>query len=277
MSKMSDSKLSRSEFMKREMTKFTDIQKAYFKQFVGDCLMNRFTTEESLLYLQDRLGVELEEDEFDYLKGHLKKDLKRNMEYLRRHEYAYIQEYFDRIEEMRLISKRLWKLVEENSHNAILQKDCLSELCKSTIAVADFYQSIKELDQASASSPETTPTPPEVESSAALKEEPEMISASSPETTPTPPEVESLKEEPEMISASSPETTPTPPEVESLKEEPEMISASSPETTPTPPEVESSAALKEEPEMISASSPETTPTPPKKIAKYTSEGKLVTD
>jgi hypothetical protein len=62
-----------------------------------------------------------------------------------------------------------------------------------------------------------------------------------------------------------------------LKEEPEMISASSPETTPTPPEVESSAALKEEPEMISASSPETTPTPPKKIAKYTSEGKLVTD
>jgi hypothetical protein len=151
-----------------------------------------------LLYLKDRLGVELEEDEFDYLKVHLKKDLKRNMEYLRRHEYAYIQEYFDRIEEMRLISKRLWNLVEENSHNPILQKDLLSELCKSTIAVANFYQSIKELDQASAtlkeeseamraSSQETTPTPPEVEPSAALKEEPEMISASSQETTPTPP------------------------------------------------------------------------------------------
>jgi hypothetical protein len=256
MSKMSDSKLSRSEFMTREMTKFTDLQKAYFKQFVGDCLMNRFSTEESLLYLKDRLGVELEEDEFDYLKVHLKKDLKRNMEYLRRHEYAYIQEYFDRIEEMRLISKRLWKLVEENPHNPILQKECLSELCKSTIAVADFYQSIKELDQASA----------------ALKEESDAISASSPETTPTPPEVESseaLKEESETISASSPE---------------------SPETTPTPPEVEPSEALKEESDTISTNSPEspeTTPTPPpeveipqqytpKKIAKYTSEGKLVT-
>jgi hypothetical protein len=250
MSKMGDSKLSRSEFMKREMTKFTDIQKGHFKQFVGDCLMNRFTTEESLLYLKDRLGVELEEDEFDYLKVHLKKDLKRNMEYLRRHEYAYIQEYFDRIEEMRLISKRLWKLVEENPHNPILQKDCLSELCKSTIAVADFYQSIKELEQASAT----------------LKEESDTISTSSPETTPTPPEVES--------SAA-------------LKEEPKMISASSPETTPTPPEVEPSEALKEESDTISTSSPETTPTPPpeveipqqytpKKIAKYTSEGKLVT-
>ena len=226
----------------------------------------------------------LEEDEFDYLKVHLKKDLKRNMDYLRRHEYAYIQEYFDRIEEMRLISKRLWKLVEENSHNAILQKECLSELCKSTIAIADFYQSIKELDQASA-------TP---------KEESDEISASSPETTPTPPEVEpseALKEESDAISASSPEspeTTPTPPEVEpseALKEESDTISASSPEspeTTPTPPEVEPSEALKEVSEAISAISPETTPTTPpeveipqqytpKKIAKYTSEGKLVTD
>ena len=206
---MGDSKISRSEFMKREMTKFTDIQKGHFKQFVGDCLMNRFTTEESLLYLKDRLGVELEEDEFDYLKVHLKKDLKRKREYLRRHEYAYIQEYFDRIEEMRLISKRLWKLVEENPHNPILQKDCLSELCKSTIAAADFYQSIKELDQASATS----------------------------------------KEEYETISASSPE-----------KEESETISASSPEITPTPtPEVEI-------PQQYT----------PKKIAKYTSKGKLVT-
>jgi hypothetical protein len=257
--------------------------------------MNRFTTEESLLYLKDRLGVELEEDEFDYLKVHLKKDLKRNMEYLRRHEYAYIQEYFDRIEEMRLISKRLWKLVEENPHNPILQKECLSELCKSTIAVADFYQSIKELDHASVnlkeesdtistSSPETTPTPPEVEPSEALKAESE--------TTPTPPEVEpsaTLKEESDTISTSSPEspeTTPTPPEVEPS----EALKAES-ETTPTPPEVEPSATLKEESDTISTSSPEspeTTPTPPpeveipqrytpKKIAKYTSEGKPVAD
>jgi hypothetical protein len=203
-----------------------------------------------LLYLKDRLGVDLEEDEFEYLKEHSKKDLKRNIEYLRRHEYAYVQEFNYRIEEMRLIGKRLWKLVEENPHNPILQKDCLSELCKSTIAMADFYRSIRELDQASA----------------ILKEESDATRASSPETTPTPHEVEpsaTLKEEPEMISASSPETTPTPHEVEpsaTLKEEPEMISASSSETTPTPPpEVEISQQYS-----------------PKKIAKYTSEGKLIT-
>jgi hypothetical protein len=143
---MDDSKLSRSEFMKRD-SKFTDLQKGYLKQFVADCLIKKFTLEESLLYLKDKLGIQVEEDEFNYLKGELKRDIRRNVHYLRRYEYAYIREYLDRIDEMKLIQKRLWSLIEDNSDNPQLQKDCLSELCKSTIALADFYKSIKDLDQ----------------------------------------------------------------------------------------------------------------------------------
>jgi hypothetical protein len=143
---MDDSKLSRSEFMKRDR-KFTDLQKGYLKQFVADCLIKRFTLEESLLYLKDKLGIEVEEDEFYYLKGELKRDLRRNVHYLRRYEYAYIREYLDRIDEMKLIQKRLWSLIEDNSDNPQLQKDCLSELSRATIALADFYRSIKDLDR----------------------------------------------------------------------------------------------------------------------------------
>ena len=143
---MDDSKLSRSEFMRRD-SKFTDLQKGYLKQFVADCLIKRFTLEESLLYLKNKLGIEVEEDEFNYLKGELKGDIRRNVHYLRRYEYAYIREYLDRIDEMKLIQKRLWSLIEDNSDNPQLQKDCLSELSKSTIALADFYRSIKDLDQ----------------------------------------------------------------------------------------------------------------------------------
>ena len=84
---MDDSKLSRSEFMKRD-SKFTDLQKGYLKQFVADCLIKRFTIEESLLYLKDKLGIQVEEDEFNYLKGELKRDIRRNVHYLRRYEYA---------------------------------------------------------------------------------------------------------------------------------------------------------------------------------------------
>jgi hypothetical protein len=106
-----------------------------------------FTLEESLLYLKDMLGIQVEEDEFNYLKGELKRDIRRNVHYLRKYEYAFIREYLDRIDEMKLIQKRLWSLIEDNSDNLQLQKDCLSELSKSTIALADFYKSIKDLDQ----------------------------------------------------------------------------------------------------------------------------------
>jgi hypothetical protein len=75
--------------------------------------------------------------------------------YLRRYEYAYIREYLDRIDEMKLVQKRLWSLIEDNSDNPQLQKDCLSELSKSTIALADFYKSIKDLDQGNDESKES--------------------------------------------------------------------------------------------------------------------------
>ena len=220
---MDESKLSRSEFMQRD-NKFTDVQKSYFKQFIADCLIKRFTTEESLLYLKDKLGVQIEEDEFNYLKVELKRDVKRNVQYLRRYEFAYIREYLDRIEEIRLIQNRLWKLVEDNSENPILQKDCLSELSKSTIALASFYSSINELEQrnvaSSAMSPESKPTSvPEKKASDILIEEPDTLDENSLESKPTSvPEIKAsdiLLEEPSTLDENSLESKPSSvPEIE---------------------------------------------------------------
>src|SRR5215203_5272230 len=250
---MDESKLSRSEFMQRD-NKFTDVQKGYFKQLIADCLIKRFTTEESLLYLKDKLGVQIEEDEYNYLKVELKRDVKRNVQYLRRYEYAYIREYLDRIEEMRLIQKRLWNLIEGNSDNPIFQKDCLSELCKSTIALADFYRSINELEQRNnASSPtslESTPTPArENKASDMLIEESDTVDENSLESTPTPAREnkasDMLIEESDIVDENSLESTPTPAREnkasDMLIEESDTVDENSLESTPTPaPEVETS-------------------------------------
>jgi hypothetical protein len=220
---MDESKLSRSEFMERD-NKFTDVQKGYFKQLIADCLIKRFTTEESLLYLKDKLGVQIEEDEFNFLKVELKRDVKRNVLYLRRYEFAYIREYLDRIEEMRLIQNRLWKLVEGNSDNPTLQKDCLSELCRSTIALADFYRSINELEQRNVSSSvmssASIQTPePEKKASDILIEESDTLDDSSSDSTQTPEHEKKasdiLIEESDTSDENSVENKPTPaPEVE---------------------------------------------------------------
>ena len=265
---MDDSKLTRSEFMQRD-NKFTDVQKGYFKQLIADCLIKRFTTEESLLYLKDKLGVQIEEDEFHYLKIELKRDVKRNVQYLRRYEYAYIREYLDRIEEMRLIQNKLWKLAE-GTDNPILQKDCLSELCKSTIALADFYRSINELEQrnvaSSAMSPESKPTPaPEKKASEISVEESDTLDEDSLESTPTP----VLEKKASEISV----------------EESDTLDENSLESKPTSvPEIKASDILIEESDTLDENSLESKPTSVpevetsqytvKKIVRYTSDGKL---
>jgi hypothetical protein len=55
---------------------------------------------------------------------------------------AYVRGFFDRVEEIRFIQKRLWKLVENNPDNPILQKSCLSKLHQSTITLCNLYDAL---------------------------------------------------------------------------------------------------------------------------------------
>src|ERR671910_1485415 len=118
------------------------------------------------------------------------------------------------------------RTLELIGYNRIFQKDCLSELCKSTIALADFYRSINELEQRNnASSPtslESTPTPArENKASDMLIEESDTVDENSLESTPTPAREDKasdiLIEESDTVDENSLESTPTPtpvPEVE---------------------------------------------------------------
>ena len=63
----------------------------------------------------------------------VKTGCKEKSKALAKRQVAYIREFFDRIEEIRFIQKRLWKMIEDNPDKPILQKSCLSELHQSTI------------------------------------------------------------------------------------------------------------------------------------------------
>lgn len=50
------------------MRKFTDLQKERFKHLVLDCTVQRFTTQESLQYVKDKLGIEIGVDHFNHVR-----------------------------------------------------------------------------------------------------------------------------------------------------------------------------------------------------------------
>ena len=93
------------------MRKFTNIQKEHFRHLVLDCIVQRFTTQESLQHVKDKLGIEVGADHINHVRADLKQDVKKNLKYLQNNRFAYIREFFDRIEEIRYIQKRLWKLM----------------------------------------------------------------------------------------------------------------------------------------------------------------------
>ena len=124
------------------MRKFTDIQKEHFKHLVLDCIVQRLTTQESLQYVKDKLGSEIGADHFNHVRAELKQDVKKNLKHLQKDRFAYIRELFDRIEEIRFIQKRLWKMIQDNSDKPFLQKSCLSELHQSTITLCNLYDAL---------------------------------------------------------------------------------------------------------------------------------------
>jgi hypothetical protein len=124
------------------MRKFTDIQKEHFKHLVLDCIVQRLTTQESLQYVNDKLGSEIGADHFNHVRAQLKQDVKINLKHLQKDRFAYVREFFDRIEEIRFIQKRLWRMIEDNPDKPILQKSCLSELHQSTLTLCNLYDAL---------------------------------------------------------------------------------------------------------------------------------------
>lgn len=89
------------------MWKFTNVQKEHFRHPVLDCIIQRLTTQESLGFIKDKLGSEIGADHFNHVRAELKRDVKKNLTHLQKDRFAYIREFFDRIEEIRYIPKRL--------------------------------------------------------------------------------------------------------------------------------------------------------------------------
>jgi hypothetical protein len=131
------------------------------KDAVVECIIKRYTREETLKYIKDKLGAEVETHDYNRIKGELKRELGTNLKHLQRDKYAYRREYFKRIEEIRLIQKKLWKLIDENQDKPDLARSCLAELNQSTVTLGDLYDSIRNLDQIDNELEEEKPEKPE--------------------------------------------------------------------------------------------------------------------
>ena len=82
------------------MSKFTRTQKEDFKQLVLHSIIQRLTTDESLLYIKDKLELKVSKDYFNHVRASLKRDVEKDLKHMQNDRFTYIQIYFDRVEEV---------------------------------------------------------------------------------------------------------------------------------------------------------------------------------
>ena len=76
--------------------RFSQFQKDYLKQLIVECEVQRFTVEESMAYIKERLKDEISVEHFYYMKRQIKKNLGTRLSYLRKDRTAFIAEIFFR-------------------------------------------------------------------------------------------------------------------------------------------------------------------------------------
>ena len=122
-------------------------QRERIKDDVVQSIIKRYTIEETQQYIRVKHGRDLLPHDYNRIRGELKRDLGTNLRHLKRDRYAYRREYFKRIDEIRLIQRNLWKLIDNNEIRPELQMDSLSELNQTTVTLANLYDSIRKLDK----------------------------------------------------------------------------------------------------------------------------------
>jgi hypothetical protein len=129
------------------LSKFTRTQKEDFKQLVLHSIIQRLTTEESLLYIKDKLELKVSKDYFNHVRASLKRDVEKDLKHMQKDRFAYIQIYFDRVEEVKYIQRKLWQIVNQNEDKPNLQISCLSELHQLTVSLANLYDILPAIVQ----------------------------------------------------------------------------------------------------------------------------------
>jgi hypothetical protein len=122
------------------MNRLTTYQRAYLKQLVIECEVQRLTRDETLGFVNSRLKMVLSVEYVDYVRANIRHNVESRLSHLRKHRIVFISEFFKRIDEIETYQKHLWKTMHEHQEDGYLIKSCISELHQLTITLYNLYE-----------------------------------------------------------------------------------------------------------------------------------------
>jgi hypothetical protein len=122
------------------MPKLTKQQREELKHLILNGIVHHFTTAEIQQYIQSKLNIQISIDYLKHFKTELKKDSKKELEYLAKDRFAFIHAlFFERLEELKSYQKTLHSIVLNNPEKPEAQIKAISELKDITVKIANLY------------------------------------------------------------------------------------------------------------------------------------------
>jgi hypothetical protein len=138
------------------MPKYPYQTRQFIKQLIIESEVQRFQLKEAQAYIKAKSGIDLSPETYYAWRRIIKVgSLKRLNEY-QYSRYAYLYEYFNRIDEIKKYQQELWVTIHTNQNDGYLKKSCVSELHQLTITLANLYEMLPEYSSSLATRTSTT-------------------------------------------------------------------------------------------------------------------------
>jgi hypothetical protein len=118
--------------------KLTKTQRDRLKQLVAYSLFNRFTTQETIDYIEKMLKVKLSVRYVQQARQWLKEDMQKEFMTYRQDNFAYTAEYLQRINEIKDLQRNTRILMNKTKTDNFRLK-CISDLHRLTLSLANLY------------------------------------------------------------------------------------------------------------------------------------------
>ena len=124
------------------MGHFTDKQRARIKNLILESKLQHFTRQEALAYINGRLASEnlhISIEHLDVTRARIKRNGLQRMKHLQVDRSAYLDQYFERIDEITKLQQEQWRLFHMHPDSPLIQSRCLQELHQLTITLANLH------------------------------------------------------------------------------------------------------------------------------------------
>ena len=137
--------------------KLTRIQREDAKIYVRECVISKFSREESLAYVRQKLKRnDITIFDIYRIKVALKKDTAKWMNSLMKDRWAYVAQYKERVDEYYKYQKEYWRIYYSNPNSPYLQKITLDSLQNVSAALTQLYDIMPEIAGGQFTSVKTT-------------------------------------------------------------------------------------------------------------------------